>query len=513
MISSTELPTAASTRGQTTTREQINPGTATTPVLNTDPQHLQDYKQSWIDAAVRLGDEHKQTINAEVLGLQAFMHTGVFEPQFLPTLRARCAELLEISPKATHDRLNTLWVDKTNSANWSVITVDRRHGPDLLFKDTFIPLNAEFARAVPGAHAFHRHGNSGRASETMKVIEGEVSPTGRLTNAWLSELHSPGGHLLFSGIRSGTLSHYAVRNSELRTILNIGAAEELLNAACLNALRKLSETQRARVFEGVPLDLTIVSFDLQTRSAKSDTSSLAIERGIVDEHRSTLLSLRGQHTLQFKGPSEAFDLRVNVQIIPFNFPPHPKSLLTGSGFGRIATERNLQSLQKMNFLAGSYLKSNTAGRNSGQINFLLSEVTDIFESGAYRLADHDPLKINSRLANLAFKLGYEVHFNCRSGKDRTGMFDAEAKFQAIRLASSDSRPPAWDLPITPDESKLLFELAAVGGSNIIQKRNTGLPGNRLGPYTRGDLSKDGLVTRLGLERWAEFKGFSAHADI
>jgi hypothetical protein len=68
------------------------------------------------------------------------------------------------------------------------------------------------------------------------------------------------------------------------------------------------------------------------------------------------------------------------------------------------------------------------------------QITDIYLGDKYKTAGNDPYKIASRIAVLSFLMGGGSTFNCKSGKDRTGQLDTEAKNLAIQIATTGKVP-------------------------------------------------------------------------
>ncbi|MCE2872127.1 MAG: hypothetical protein LW714_12135, partial [Oxalobacteraceae bacterium] len=64
------------------------------------------------------------------------------------------------------------------------------------------------------------------------------------------------------------------------------------------------------------------------------------------------------------------------------------------------------------------------------------QITDIYLGDKYKTAGNDPYKIASRIAVLNFLMGGGTTFNCKSGKDRTGQLDTEAKILALQIATT-----------------------------------------------------------------------------
>ena len=109
---------------------------------------------------------------------------------------------------------------------------------------------------------------------------------------------------------------------------------------------------------------------------------------------------------------------------------------------------------------------------------LSSQVRTLWNTGAYKKEGEEPYKMVSRLAVLAYHLGDTPVWNCKSGKDRTGELDAEAKFLAWQI-DAHGYVPKPDHKRTPEEQIQLFQMIANSGNLEMQRLNTGFPGYKL----------------------------------
>ena len=84
----------------------------------------------------------------------------------------------------------------------------------------------------------------------------------------------------------------------------------------------------------------------------------------------------------------------------------------------------------------------------------------------------------SRIAVLTYLLGGVPAWNCKSGKDRTGMMDVECKFLAtLAVLGKDIPEPGAQLNA---EQKMLYRnLLLQSGNHEMQKYNTGIAGYKL----------------------------------
>jgi phosphatidylinositol-4,5-bisphosphate 4-phosphatase len=106
---------------------------------------------------------------------------------------------------------------------------------------------------------------------------------------------------------------------------------------------------------------------------------------------------------------------------------------------------------------------------------------------------------------LAFEIGAVPCWNCKSGKDRTGMLDVELKREAVALHQNSELAPGS--PLTDDHQRLLQQALLYGGNFEVQTYNTGAPGNKV----MIDVPVFGLSYRSRIgddEVWKQVKGLS-----
>lgn len=113
-------------------------------------------------------------------------------------------------------------------------------------------------------------------------------------------------------------------------------------------------------------------------------------------------------------------------------------------------------------------------RKITNIQTAADQVVDLWRSGDYRKGQNEPYKMVSRLAFLSHQIGETTAFNCKSGKDRTGQLDADAKFVSA-IASKDKVPELNSTALR--ESRSNFTLNT--GNLEMQRLNTGLAGFKL----------------------------------
>lgn len=83
-------------------------------------------------------------------------------------------------------------------------------------------------------------------------------------------------------------------------------------------------------------------------------------------------------------------------------------------------------------------------RDKSIVNQLRAQIAEIWISGSYTVAGNEPYKLVSRLLVLHHMIDGGSQFNCKSGKDRTGQLDVEAKFLAFQIENNGGHVPRPD---------------------------------------------------------------------
>lgn len=109
---------------------------------------------------------------------------------------------------------------------------------------------------------------------------------------------------------------------------------------------------------------------------------------------------------------------------------------------------------------------------------LARQIAAMWDSSAYKSEGTEPYKMPARLAVLTFKMGDDPAFNCKSGKDRTGQLDAEAKLLATQI-DQDGDVAEPDHQLSEVEKRNRWTMALNSGNHEMQQYNTGHMGYKL----------------------------------
>jgi phosphatidylinositol-4,5-bisphosphate 4-phosphatase len=135
----------------------------------------------------------------------------------------------------------------------------------------------------------------------------------------------------------------------------------------------------------------------------------------------------------------------------------------------------------------------------------VSEILNAEEAG--QISTVGRYALTARVLILGWIAGMTPHFNCRSGKDRTGLVDVEVKFLYYQLTCEMAGYSVSRLgePRLAHEELAWRSFVLSGGNHEIQEYNTGYRGSKL--------DHSSLRERIGAEIWLEFIGDSHLADV
>jgi hypothetical protein len=112
----------------------------------------------------------------------------------------------------------------------------------------------------------------------------------------------------------------------------------------------------------------------------------------------------------------------------------------------------------------------------------------------------------SRIAVLISMMEGDVCWNCKSGKDRTGQCDVEAKYLASQIWMSGTVPEP-NQPRSLEEKRNYFRMAVNGGNFEFQRYNTAAPGFKLDGVPA---LREGMVAYKTDEHYKRFQGIAGY---
>lgn len=281
---------------------------------------------------------------------------------------------------------------------------------------------------------------------------------------------------VFEGLRHGVHSAYKLAaGSDARRTANVNHAAETVKAAFLT--RPSLRERAAALQNGGTLEFPMTSISLMTPNAFSGEDAM-----LADQNEAWRTVARdgvrisvGDKTITLKPKIATFSIGVNKAATSFF------SFLPAVGGWGTSDAMNQVALGELRLRVDAFAREMT-GRQDHEsakrievVGKLMRQIEGLFDAKAERNADGSAFKVASRIAVLSYLLGDPPCFNCKSGKDRTGVMDAECKFLATVIETTGDVPDPY-AKRTPSEQKLFRELLLEGGGREIQRANIGFAG-------------------------------------
>lgn len=311
------------------------------------------------------------------------------------------------------------------------------------------------------------------------ICSKSAEETTHAVNLWLSEVKDNNQSTLFSGIRHGVLSPYALPE---RSAARLQGAKNRAKEVVMAALFAKPELYK-RALNHEEVTLRIASTSLLTYLGK--------EKRMLDDQVAAwqMLNNDGVIKLNIKNEKgEAQEVKVKLDIAIFNFGVNelafsiPKVIRQNDNLNKTALAQilgpNYLINNEVGGWVGHYLSEHPHASNRHKVEELCQQIKEIWKKKSYRYDGNEPYKIAQRIAMLAYEIGAVPCWNCKSGKDRTGMLDAEIKREAINYHQgySLSKPGA---KLTNEEKKLFQGVLLHSGNKQVQEYNTGVAGNKV----------------------------------
>ncbi len=151
---------------------------------------------------------------------------------------------------------------------------------------------------------------------------------------------------------------------------------------------------------------------------------------------------------------------------------------------RKAKETKNDEVAKAAKKAATVAKAAKKAKNNKKIVETLSrQIVNMWKETKGNGYNDDRFGIQSRLSVLLYYLGYQVSFNCKSGKDRTGIMAVESNF-IVQKINSTGKVPDYKKELDGEDKKLLRELYKASGIDQITSSCTGFRGTKTSEVNR-----------------------------
>ncbi|MEZ0298621.1 MAG: inositol phosphate phosphatase SopB [Candidatus Methylacidiphilales bacterium] len=371
------------------------------------------------------------------------------------------------------------------------------------------------ARHIGGLkESYEAHGLRG-------VSSGSSKETRHCVNLAHTKATAEDGTVLFQGMRHGILSAFGVPRGIIASIRGFFGTRERANTARAMEVVKASAAMdpalvrqaMARGLDGEPVSLNISSIGLVTpdntrRFLNFISGGLLFknsnEHQQMKEQFAAWKSVDGVHEIEVPNPDnlgEMVRIKVKVDTMAFNFGvnqgavkgagPFSSSWRHTGGWQNVKDE-NRAAMEKLfgsdlssssSPLGGKvdeYLKRTDVTPEQKEIvRELASQIREMWNDDSYQQQGGEPYKMVARLSVLCDKMGLKVAFNCKSGKDRTGMLDAQAKNLAAYI-HYHGKVPELGQELTPQDRVNERDAILRGGGLKMHEYNVGIGGYKLG---------------------------------
>ncbi|MCR5536934.1 MAG: hypothetical protein K6F05_05925 [Succinivibrio sp.] len=331
-----------------------------------------------------------------------------------------------------------------------------------------------------------------------------------------------GDKVLFQGLRHGVNSAFGIKDQTLRQQANISRTKEVF-AAALQCKPELLQD----ALNGKTVNLSIVSSSLLTPAHFFKEKNFLAEQNAAWKNA---CNKDGICTLQVAdAEGKLRTIRIRPKVITFNFPvnsfSHTKlgwlasfgggfsdsKAMINQGIHDLLGDTVVEGMIDENSPVGQFLEAhrNLPQRTVDNIKRLVGQILHMNREKTYADSDYDPYALPARIMLLAHLTGMVPAYNCKSGKDRTSVLDAQVKSLAYQAEIGQLHEGHH----RQDERDLTVNLLLNGGNHELQQYNTGFAGYKIN-------SVSGLFTKIpGLAALFEnkngfklFKGGSAGTE-
>lgn len=473
------------------------------------------------------------TVAATVLGKQDPVLASMANQMELAKVKADrpATKQEEAAAKALKKNLIELIAARTQQQNGLPAKEAHRFAA-VAFRDAYVKqLNSQPWQTIKNTltHNGHHYTNTQLPAAEMKIGAKDIFPIAyqgkgvcswdtknihHANNLWMSTVsaHEDGkDKTLFCGIRHGVLSPYHVEDPLLRQAGAENKAKEVLTAALFSKPELLT-----KALAGEAVSLKLVSVGLLTASNIFGKEGTMVEdqmrawQSLTQPGKMIHLKIRNNdgelQTVKIKPDVAAFNVGVNELALKLGFGLKASDRYNAEALHQLLGN-DLRPEAKPGGWVGDWLAQYPD--NYEVVNTLARQIKDIWKNNLHHKDGGEPYKLAQRLAMLAHEIDAVPAWNCKSGKDRTGMMDSEIKREMISLHQTHILNAPGSLPDSSGQK--IFQKVLLNSGNLeIQKQNTGGAGNKVMKNLSPEVLNLSYQKRVGDENiWQSVKGISS----
>ena len=234
------------------------------------------------------------------------------------------------------------------------------------------------------------------------------------------------------------------------------------------AFKELTKTQ--------PVTLTVVDSAGNLKTIKVNVKLLQFNFGVNAGSVGKFSKLVGGWRTQDRTNSESMSSLIGGTKKSAPMEGMVKAHLDKLNEERADLESSIARANDPEYKAAVQIRLDEISYQANVISTVAQQVKDIYRTKAHHHEGRDAYKLPARVALLTSLMDGIPLSNCKSGKDRTGMLDAEIKFLAAQIERDGGRVPKPGQKLTAADQKLFQSLLLNSGNHEVQEYNTGAKG-------------------------------------
>ncbi|OBQ51912.1 inositol phosphate phosphatase SopB [Halodesulfovibrio spirochaetisodalis] len=412
-------------------------------------------------------------------------------PKDLPKqLYSRLEGMLSLEPGKLRDAWRDSYIRlSSNLQQWKPIERELTLGGQL-FTSKLTPVNAHFDEFF--GEDGKDYGETGLSSMTPRLslntrVEGFENL--RTTNLWKTELFDGDANdskPAFRAFRSGAIAGKFIDEAPSEA-----AKSKRFEVAKANAREVIEAALMQHVSDNPDDEYAIVNIiSINLMSAVNESGMIETQEKAFAEAASEVNAEGKLRAQSDKDSPEHLDFLPKVNVFTMR-----SGVNNIGGLQKSQAAVNKAQIERLRPIVERKLKAlkNTVS------DVRYQQIVNLWDKIPSMLDETNSYKLASRLAVLGGMLGMTIHFNCKSGKDRTGMMDAECKFFKYQLDLAEKRGdvtiPKYTLDKIDPRRADLLALVFESGILDVAKMNTLVKSLKIAPMHNTLDQK--LVDRLG----------------
>ena len=302
---------------------------------------------------------------------------------------------------------------------------------------------------------------------------------------------------LFAGIRSGTIAARGLNRTKQKEAGD-SWAQEIVTSALIHKLERSPEAY-AQMRQQKPVTiklgtLSLMTPDLLRRILPIDTDERRLQQVQYEALNRLAEQSRTSPLTVYDAAGNEHSVYINLDIATMNvgvnelsLHPQGAAIIYSRGKADEYTQEGLKKImgsieleKPLSGWVGSWLKDDKASDSDRKIvQSLCQQIKYIFKNKLHHTEGQDAYKLVTRIQVLLHYIGAVPHFNCKSGKDRTGEADAQIKELAFQLTQSDTVPDP-EQEWSKERRECLQAFLYGAGEQEVLMYNTGEPEYKTG---------------------------------